>query len=228
MAAPFERSLVICPWIDLVIFFHSTFEKGWHVRRKFAGLLSGLLAPAVLLFVSSAASAESMYLSATLNVYNSSGDVIATTGTITAGAAVSGAIYSITSAANALEYGSISALTTGGTSTPGAGQSFSSFGVYFDGTDYDLYFSWDPTGNDPYTGFAGNPPGQFLSYIDPPTLPYYVYSATAFLSPTLTAAGDTALLIFATNAPEPASLALMATGGLMITGFSRLRRKMGK
>jgi hypothetical protein len=196
------------------------------VRRKFAGLLGGLLAPAVLLLTSSSASAGFVpaYLSATLSIYNSSGGVIASI-SVTEASAVSGNIYGITGAANPNDYGAISGLTTGATSSPGAGQSFSTFGVYFDGTNYDLYFSWDPTGNDPYTGFAGNPPGAFYNYVNPPTLPEYVYSTTAFLSAADIAAGDKSNLVFVTNVPEPASLALLATGGFMITGFTRLRRK---
>jgi hypothetical protein len=176
------------------------------------------------MLASSSASASFTYVSATLDVYNSSGTVISSI-SVTEAAAVSGDVYAIIGAANGDEYGALSALTTGGTSSPGAGQAFSTFGVYFDGTNYDLFFSWDPTGNDPYAGFAGNPPGSFMPYINPPTQPTYTYSATAFLSTADIAAGDTAALIFATTVPEPASLALLATGGLMITGFRRLRRK---
>jgi hypothetical protein len=184
------------------------------------------LAPAVLLLAGSAASAAEMYLSATLDIFDSKGNVIATTGTITAGAAVSGQIYAIVGAGNSAEFGSLSALTTGGTSSPGAGQAFSTFGIEEDGgSNFDLFFSWDPTGNDPYTSFAGNPPGSFMPYINPPTQGTYTYSMTAFLAPALVAAGDKAVLSFATTAPEPASLFLLASGGLMVTAAGKFGRR---
>jgi hypothetical protein len=155
-----------------------------------------------------------------LNVYNSGGTIIDSV-SVTEAATVSGTFYEIanTSLANAGAYGLASSLSTGGSS---GGPYFSTFGVLFDGSNFYLGFSWDPTGNDPYGSFANT----FYSYASPPTQATYSYTATAYLSPTLISAGDTAALVLtAQPVPEPASIALLATGGFVLTGFTRLRRK---
>lgn len=178
------------------------------------------MAPAVLLLANSSASAAFQYVSAALNVYNSTGGLIDTV-SVTEAAATNGTLYEIsdTTIANSLEFGNATALTTGGSS---GGPYFVTFGVIDTGSSFVLGFSWDPTGNDPYGSFANN----FSSYANPPTQMTYTFDATYLLA----VAGDTASFVLTaapvvTATPEPASLAMLATGVCMLTGFGRLRRK---
>jgi hypothetical protein len=199
---------------------HFALERGGNVHRKLARLIGCLLTVGGVWLATSSARADYQY--ASFYVYDSSHKVIAadslTISYATAIANGSGYIYDIPNStlANPLYYGDATALSLGGSA---AGPYYDIFGVDFDGTNYYLAFTWDPTGNDPYGSFANT----FDSYIEPPGQPSYSYSATQYLNPTLIAAGDTAAFVL--SVPEPASMALLATGGLALAGFTRLRRK---
>jgi hypothetical protein len=193
--------------------------------KKLGRLLTCLLAAGVLLAAGSRASAGYQYTSATLYVYNSSSAVIASA-TVTESAAVSGTLYEIanSSLANSLEYGNATGLTPGGNAN---GPYYLTYGVIYTGSSYVLGFSWDPTGNDPNGQYANN----YDNYDAPPVQSTYTYSATYLLSASALSAGDTAALVLnatptVVSAPEPGSLALLATGGLALTAFRRLRRKL--
>jgi hypothetical protein len=195
------------------------------VHRKLARLLGCLLSAGAFLLSTSSASAAFQYTSAELDVFNSSNVLIAQA-TVTAAATVSGTIYEIPNSAlaNDLEFGNATALSTAASA---AGPYFVTFGVVDDATaGFVLGFSWDPTGNDPYGSFANN----FSPYANPPTQATYDFSATYLLSSAALSAGDTAVFQLnatplATTAPEPASLAMLATGGFLVTAVGRLRRK---
>ena len=194
------------------------------MHRKFARLAGCLLSAGAFLLAGSSASAGYQYTSAELDVFNSSNALIAQV-SVTAAATVSGNIYEIpnSSLANDLQYGNATSLSTAASA---AGPYFVTFGVVDTGSSFVLGFSWDPTGNDPYGSFANN----YSAYANPPTQATYDYSATYLLSAAALSAGDTAVFQLnaaplATAAPEPASLAMLATGGFLVTAFGRLRRK---
>jgi hypothetical protein len=179
-----------------------------------------LLAAGALLLTTSSASADYLYTAASFLVFDSQGHLIsADSMSVSYAQAISdgsGTVYEIANAnlANSVQYGNVTTLSTGGNAN---GPYFNVFGVDFNSL---LAFTWDPTGNDPY-GSNGN---AFDSYIYPPTQPFYNYSATIYLSSALTSVGDTAVFQL-TTLPEPASLAMLATGGLMITAYGRFRRR---
>jgi hypothetical protein len=128
-----------------------------------------------------------------------------------------------TGAADPLQFGNATSLTPNGDA---AGPFFVTFGV-FDADlmgDFELGFSWDPTGNDPYGTFANN----FFNYDNPPIQATYTYDATMYLDPTLQAQGFTAAFILnavpmTTGTPEPASLTLIATGCFGLAAFRGFR-----
>lgn len=194
------------------------------MRKKFARVLTGLMAVGALLVASSSASAAYQYTSATLYVYNSNSAVIASA-TVSESAAVSGTLYEIANSAlaNSLQYGNATGLTPGGNAN---GPYYLTFGVIYTGSTFVLGFSWDPTGNDPNGQYAN----FYANYDNPPVQPTYTYSATYLLSTTALSAGDTAALVLtatpAIASPEPGTLALLASGGLALTAFRRLRRKL--
>jgi PEP-CTERM motif len=203
------------------------------VRRKFLGAVACLLAVGAISLFSSAASAAYQYSSAEIEVFNSTGGVIASVLVTEANAVPGGpggTVYSAggTALANGNDFSAPDALSTGANAN---GPYFVTFGV-FDTTPssrtatYELGFSWDPNGNDP-NGQYGN---DFFSYINPPTQAQYTYSMTGFLSTSALSAGDTAEFILnatlvAVAAPEPSTLALLASGGFVLTAFGRRRRQ---
>jgi hypothetical protein len=190
------------------------------VRRSFTRVLACILTLGGLAFAPSSASAAFQYVSAELDVFNSSNAIIASS-SVTAAAATNGTLYEIanTALANSIQFGNATSLSTGGSA---AGPYFVTFGVVSDG-GFKLAFSWDPTGNDPYGSFSGN----YLAYANPPTQATYTFNASYLLSSTALAAGDHASFILtAVAVPEPASLALLATGGFAIASFGRFRRKV--
>jgi hypothetical protein len=207
--------------------------KGWHVRRKTLGAAVYLLAAGAILLLSASASASQVYTSAEIEVFSSTGTVLATTGLISEATAAAGgpggALYAVpgTAFADAGADGNFNSLSTGANPN---GPYFVSYGVFDVGAPaagpIELAFSWDPNGNDPYGQFAS----VYSDYVNPPTLPQYTFDMTNFLSIADQAAGDTAELILNTNVsvaatPEPGTLVLLTSGGFVLTAFGARRRR---
>jgi hypothetical protein len=195
------------------------------MRNKFARMLACLMAPAVLLVAGSSASADFQYTSAELDVFNSNGTVIGST-SVTTAAATHGTLYTIDNVnfASPSGIGNATSLSTGASA---AGPYFATYGVTQDTMgDFLLEFSWDPTGNDP----NGSSALHFFNYDNPPIQATYSFDATYLLSNFALEGGDTATFILhaapTVASPEPGTLALLASGGLALAGFRRLRRKL--
>lgn len=194
------------------------------MRRYFVRSLAAVLAVAGVALGATPASAGFAYTSAELDVFDSSKMIIASV-SVTVGSAVSGNLYEIANPAlaNSIQFANATSLSTGANVN---GPYFVTFGVDDDAGVFHIAFSWDPTGNDPYGTFANN----YLNYDNPPLQAQYVFDATMYVSLAGQANGDTAQFVLnaapvTTATPEPASLALLATGGFALASFSRMRRR---